>query len=86
MLASKRLENLAHLERTPRQYRKRNATYWNEDLKLKRAQKKTALSEEKQVIAEASIAAANPFQADVENMSPADIKIRLKTMGIITRV
>ena len=83
--ASKRLENLSNLERTPREYRKRNAAYWDEELKLKRAQKKTALTEERELIAKAYIAAANPYQAEVENMSPADIRVKLKSIGVNTR-
>ena len=78
LLVLKRQEHLSNFERTPRQYHKRKAAYWETDINEKRAKQLSHIQAEK-------TSNLHETQVDVENMTPTDIKEKLKEMGITTR-
>ena len=81
LLVSKRLELLSDCERTPRAYKKRNADYWESEIKEKRACRRAAMKN--------SSNPADPNNSneyDVANMTPENIKAKLTEMGIRTRL
>ena len=79
LLVSKRLELLSECERTPRNYKKRNAEYWETTIKEKRACRRAAMKD--------SSSPADPNSTDdVANMTPENIKAKLAEMGIKTRL
>lgn len=81
LLVLKRQEHLSTFERTPRQYKKRKAAYWENDIKEKRAKQLSNIQAEKtsnlHELWENS-------QVDIENMTPTDIRDKLKKMGVTT--
>ena len=83
LLAMKRVEATSEHQRTPREYRKRSADYWEKDLLEKRAKQKhqrtTIHSTERNT-------ANNRTEVDLQQMSPADLRKELKNFGISTRV
>ena len=76
-LVSKRIENLCHLERTPRSYTKRNTVYWEDEIKAKRGRK--GLSTLPTWVHEIN-------GVDINSMSASELKQHLKDLGIKTRV
>lgn len=78
LLVLKRQERLSNFERTPRQYNKTKAAYWENDIKEQRAKQLSNIQAEKTSI-------LHETQVDIENMTPSDIKERLKEMGVTTR-
>lgn len=72
LLVSKRLELLSECERTPRNYKKRNAEYWETTIKEKRACRSAAMKDNS--------------TNDVANMATENIKAKLVEMGIRTRL
>ena len=82
LLVLKRQEHLSNFERTPRQYNKRKATYWENDIKEKRAKQLSNIQAEK---TSNLYETCESNQADIENMTPTDIRERLKEMGVTTR-
>ena len=75
LLVLKRQEHLSNFERPPRQYHKRKAAYWETDINKKRAKQLSHIQSEK-------TSNLHETQVDVENMTPTDIKEKLKEMGI----
>lgn len=82
LLVLKRQEHLDSFQRTPRPYMKRKTDYWEDGIKEKRRKQVSAVQAERS----ASLNASSQTQIDMENMSPADLKNKLKEMGIVTRV
>lgn len=80
LLVLKRQEHLSTFERAPRQYQKRKSEYWENDIKEKRAKQLTNIQTEK-----TSRLPCDNDHIDIENMTPADIRNRLKEMGVTTR-
>jgi len=76
---TQKTRKLCILERTPRQYEKRSADYWDNQIKEKR---KITLPTTRSAEPEAS----ENECVDIENMSPVDIRNQLKGLGIATRV
>lgn len=62
----------------PRQYNKRKAAYWENDIKEKWAKQLSNIQAEK-------TSNLHETQVDTENMTPTDTKERLKEMGVTTR-
>ena len=81
LLASKRLEILEHLERKPREYSKRNADYWESTIKEKR----TALRESLKTPPNHDQEQDQLQPDNAMEMSPAQMRTRLKDMGHPTR-
>lgn len=81
ILASKRLENLQHLERKPREYKKKNAEYWESTIKEKRSILRKNLRTPPDNIQE-----QDEIPINVPGMSPPEIRAKLKQMGFPTRV
>ena len=79
LLVLNRQEHLSNFERTPRQYNKRKAAYWENDIKEKRAKQLANIQAEK-------TSNLHETQVNIDNMTPTDIKERLKEMGVTTRV
>ena len=77
LLVLKREEHLDSFQRTPRPYTKGNADYWEDGIKEVSAVQAERFG---------SLNASPQTQIDMENMSPADLKNKLKEMGIVTRV
>ena len=77
LLVLKRQEHLDSFQRTPRPYTKCNADYWEDVIKEVSAVQAERFG---------SLNASPQTQIDMENMSPADLKNKLKEMGIVTRV
>lgn len=82
LLVLKRQERLNSFERTPRQYTKKKADYWENEIREKRRKQLSIVQAEKS----ASLTEAHEKQIDIENMSPVDIRNKLKEMGIMTRL
>ena len=80
-MVRKRLELLSECERTPRNYKKRNAEYWETTIKEKRACQRAAI---KDLSSPANPDSTNEY--DVANMTPENIKAKLVEMGIRTRL
>ncbi|XP_028417002.1 uncharacterized protein LOC114541217 [Dendronephthya gigantea] len=76
----KRVEAISEHERTPRAYTKRSAQYWENDL-LERREKHKRLGKTQRI--------GNPSQAavqhNIEQLSPAELRKQLKTLGVSTR-
>jgi hypothetical protein len=79
LLVSKRMENLSRSSRTPRSYMKRNNSYWEAEIKEKRARKRLPL-----VPIDSNADSTNAI--DVVAMTPSEIKQKLKEMGVKTRL
>jgi len=79
LLVGKRLERLSAYERTPRQYRKRETDYWQNDIRETRA-KRTRICIQ---LPDDSFVADNLI---VEDMISEEIKTKLKETGITTRL
>lgn len=62
----------------PRQYNKRKAAYWENDIKEKWPKQLSNIQAEK-------TSNLHETQVDTENMTPTDTKERLKEMGVTTR-
>ena len=80
-MVSKRLQLLSGCERTPRAYNKRNADYWETEIKEKRAYRRAAVKN--------SSSPANPTSSNeynVQNMTAENIKAKLTEMGIRARL
>lgn len=82
LLVTKRVEKLSRLQRTPRSYNKRNAQYWDHQLKEKRAKHKNKMDENRQE-GQNKVSSSQP---NVTNMSPAELREGLKVYGVKTRV
>ena len=79
LLVSRRIERLSRHQRTPRSYNKRNAEYWHCDLSQRRAKKKRIqMSENHEGTAS--------IQVNIEKYSPAELREKLKKLGIKTKV
>ena len=79
LLARKRLENVEECRRKPRSYTKRNADYWSSTIKASQQAKHEALK-----TCESAVTQDNKLDA-VNNMSPLEIRDKLKEMGFPTR-
>ena len=82
LLVLKRQEHFSNFERTPRQYKKRKAAYWENDIKEKRAKQLSNIQAEKTTNLH-ELWESN--QVDIQNMTPTDIRDGLKKMGLTTR-
>jgi len=76
LLVSKRLETLSELERAPRVYHKRNAEYWHNEIKEKRANQRYSHMHYHTL----------DDPENTEDMSSNELRDALKEMGIKTRV
>ena len=81
LFVSKRLELLSEYETTPRNYKKRNAEYWETKIKEKRVCQRAAITE-----LSSPVNPDSTNECDVANMTPEDIKAKLAEMGIRTRL
>ncbi|XP_028394537.1 uncharacterized protein LOC114518738 [Dendronephthya gigantea] len=77
LLVSKRLENLQDYERKPREYIKKNAEYWDTTIKEKRSLLRKSIQTPDE---------HNQEQDAVAEMSPPEIRAKLKKMGYPTKV
>ena len=81
LLVSQRLEKLSDSERKTREYRKRNRTYWHDEIKVKRAAKRLSL---KACPANVIEPCTEPGEVDVDSMTVSEIKDHLKRLGVST--
>ncbi|CAB4023603.1 Hypothetical predicted protein [Paramuricea clavata] len=75
LLVSNRVEILSSFRRTPSMYPKRNAQYWDNDLKEKQAKIKHKMKDENKQI-DANIQSND--EPSVESMSPAELRAGFK--------
>ena len=71
---------LSGLQRTPREYKKRKAEYWNCELNQKRAKQKLRMQQ-----SSVEDASSNQVDDNVDKMSAAELREGLKRLGIQTR-
>lgn len=73
--AVKRLDDLQDFDRKPRSYKQQDASYWN-----------NGIIEERQKRPRLSVTPLDDDEENVDNMNEAEVKAKLKEMGVKTRV
>ena len=77
---SKRLENLSKCERRARAYLKKNTSYWDDEIKAKRARQRLT------VVSSCTNNASETNSVDIDRMTALEIKQHLNGLGITTRL
>ena len=75
------MKRIERLQRTPREYRKRKDDYWTHELSQRRTKQKLEMQQSNN-----DDASTHSSQVDVEKMSVAELRERLKIFRIQTRV
>lgn len=73
--AVKRLDDLQEFDRKPREYKQQDASYWSE-----------GIMEERQKRPRLSVTPRDDDEENVNNLNEAELKAKLKDMGVKTRV
>lgn len=85
LLVIKRVEATSEHQRITRSYIKKKAQYWDHEILEKKAKhKETRMGNSPQ--RETSIDEIHTDQINTEQMSPAELREELKSLGIVTRV
>lgn len=80
LLALKRIDRLQHHEREPQKYAKRARDYWDNEIYLQRKQRKRFGVDPREITPDSEIA------SNIDDLSIAEIKEKLKSLGIKTRL
>jgi hypothetical protein len=81
LLVGKRLQVTSEQERTTRTYHKRNVDYWSRDIKEARSKRRQKLLDSPCPTSQES---NSDDTLDVESLSIAEVKERLKELGVQT--
>jgi hypothetical protein len=84
LLVGKRLQVTSEQERTTRTYHKRNVDYWSHEIKEARSKRRRKLLDSPCPASQESNS-EDTLELDVESLSIAEVKERLKELGMQTR-